>query len=82
MFTIAAAHKIDVIGKLWVAYWPSTNGDGCAVVIECFLMIFSGNKLNRMSKSKHPWQTATVVLRNSPSCLFKRTALLEFSFSA
>ena len=33
-FTIAAAHKIDVVGKSWVAYGPSTNGDGCVVVME------------------------------------------------
>ena len=36
-FTTAATHKIDVISKLYVAYGPSTNGDGCVVAIECFL---------------------------------------------
>ena len=45
-------------------------------------VIFSRNKLNRMVESKHPWQTLTVVLKNFPSWLFKRTALLEFSCSA
>ena len=45
-------------------------------------MFFSRNKLNRMSESEHPWWTPTVVLRNSPSWLFKRTLVLEFSHSA
>ena len=45
-------------------------------------MIVSWNKLNRTGVSKQPWQTPTVVLKNSPSWLFKRTALLEFSYSA
>ena len=46
--------------------------------ISC--LIFSRNKLNRMGESEHHWDT--VVLKNSTSCLFKRTALLEFSYSA
>ena len=36
-FTIAAAHKINVVSKLWVAYGPFTNGDGCVMIMECFL---------------------------------------------
>ena len=36
-FTTAAAHKIDVVGKSYVAYGSSTNGDRCVVVMECFL---------------------------------------------
>ena len=36
-FTIAAAHKIDVVSDSLAAYGPSTNGDGCVVVMECFL---------------------------------------------
>ena len=36
-FTIAANHKTNVISKSLVAYEPSTNGDGCVVVMECFL---------------------------------------------
>ena len=36
-FTIAAAHKIDVVSDSLAAYGPSTNGDGCLVVMECFL---------------------------------------------
>ena len=36
-FTIAAVHKIDVVGKSKVAYGPATNGDGCVVAMECFL---------------------------------------------
>ena len=28
-FTTAAASKIDVVGKMYVAYGPFTNGDGC-----------------------------------------------------
>ena len=47
-----------------------------------FCMIFSREKLNRVSESKHHWRTPIVVLRNSPSWLFKRTALLEFSCSS
>ena len=47
-----------------------------------FCMIFPRNKLNRMGESKHPYRTPTVVLKNSPSWLSKRTALLEFSYSA
>ena len=35
-FTITAAQKIDVVGKLYAAYEPSTNEDGCVVVMECF----------------------------------------------
>ena len=35
-----------------------------------------------MGESKHPWRTPTVVLMNSPSWPFKRTALLELSYSA
>ena len=27
-FTIAAVHEIDVVGKSYVAYGPSINGDG------------------------------------------------------
>ena len=42
-------------------------------------MVFSRNKLNWTDDSKHPWQTP-VVLKNSPSWLFKRTALLKFSY--
>ena len=44
-------------------------------------MIFSGNKLNKMGESKHPWWISTGALKNSPSWLFKRTALLEFSYT-
>ena len=36
-FTIAAAHKFDVVGKYLVANGPSTNGDGCVMVMKCFL---------------------------------------------
>ena len=36
-FTIAAAHKIDFVGKSWIAYRPSTNGGGCVGAMECFL---------------------------------------------
>ena len=36
-FTIAAAHKTDVVGKSQVAHGPSTNGDTCVVFMECFL---------------------------------------------
>ena len=35
-FTIAAVHKIEVVGKSLVAYRPSIDGDGC-VVMECLL---------------------------------------------
>ena len=45
-------------------------------------MIFSRKKLNRVGESEHPWRTHTVVLKNSHSEQFKRTALLEFSYSA
>ena len=45
-------------------------------------MMSSRNKLNRMGESRHPWWTLTVVLKNSNSSLFKRTTLLEFSYSA
>ena len=54
--TITAAHEI--------AYGPSTNGNGCAMVMERFLRDLFRNKLNRMGKSKHPY---VVVLKNSPS---------------
>ena len=37
-------------------------------------MIISMNKLNRMGESKHSWQIPIIVLKNSPSWLFKRTA--------
>ena len=36
-FTIAAAHKIDIVGESWVAYGPSINGDGCMVAKYSFL---------------------------------------------
>ena len=36
-FTTAASHKIDVVGESYVAYGPSTNVDGCVVVMQCFL---------------------------------------------
>ena len=49
--------------------------------LSVFCMIFSRNKLNRMGENKHPWWTPPVVLKNSSSWLFKRTALLEFSHS-
>ena len=39
-FTIAVACEIGVVGKSWIAYWPPTNGDGCMVVMECFLHDF------------------------------------------
>ena len=45
-------------------------------------IIFSWTMLNRMGESKHPWRTPTIVLKNSPSWLFKTTALLGFSCSA
>ena len=35
-----------------------------------------------MGESNHIWRTPTVVLKNSPSWLFKSTALLEFPYSA
>ena len=44
--------------------------------------LFCRNKLNKMGESKHPWRTPAVVLKNSHSWLFNRTALLEFSYSA
>ena len=56
---------------------PPMEMDVCS--ISC--MLFSTNKLNRMGESKHPWRTS-VVLKNSPGWLFKRTALLEISYSA
>ena len=36
-FTIAATHKINVTGKSYFAYAPSTIGDRCVVVMECLL---------------------------------------------
>ena len=47
-----------------------------------FCMTIYRNRLDRMIESKHPWRTRTVVLKNSPSWLFEKTALLEFSCSA
>ena len=44
-------------------------------------MIFSRNKLNRMGESKHPRWTPTVFLKKFCSWLFKKTTLLEFSYS-
>ena len=38
--------------------------------------------LKQVQDGKHPWQTPTVFLKNSCSLLFKKTALLEFSYSA
>ena len=35
---IAAAHKINVVSKSLVAlYGPFTSGNGCLVIMECFL---------------------------------------------
>ena len=45
-------------------------------------MIFSWNKLNRMGRVSIPDGTPTIVLKSSPCQLFKRTAQLEFSYSA
>ena len=39
-FITYATHKIHFISKPQVAYGPSTNGDGCVVVMECFLHNF------------------------------------------
>ena len=50
-----------------------------------FCIIFSRNKLNRMGEtesSKHLLWTPNIVLKNTPSLLFMRIALLEFSCSA
>ena len=44
-------------------------------------MIFSENKSNNVGESKYLCRTPTVVLKNSPGWLFKRSALLEFSYS-
>ena len=39
-FIIAAAHKLDVVGKSELAYYgPPTNGNACVVVMECFLHV-------------------------------------------
>ena len=35
--TIPAAHKTTVIGESQIAYGPSTDGNGHAAVMECFL---------------------------------------------
>ena len=35
--TIAAAHKTGVIGESQIAYGPSTDGNGRAAVMGCFL---------------------------------------------
>ena len=35
--TIAAAHKTSVIGESQIEYGPSTDGNGRAAVMECFL---------------------------------------------
>ena len=32
-FIVAAAHKVDVVGKSYLAYEPSTSGNGCVVVM-------------------------------------------------
>ena len=34
---VAAPHKIDVVGDTQAAYRPTTKGDRCLVLIECFL---------------------------------------------
>ena len=33
-FTIAAAHKIDVVDESYVAHGPDTSGDECVAVME------------------------------------------------
>ena len=38
-FRTAAAHKIDAAGISWAACGPSTSGDGCVLVMECFLHV-------------------------------------------
>ena len=53
-FIFATAHKINVVGKSWVAHGPFTNGDGHVVVMECFLHDLLYEKLNRKGESKHP----------------------------
>ena len=45
-------------------------------------MILSRNRWTRwMGESKHPWRTPTAVFKNCPDWLFKRTTLLQFSYS-
>ena len=39
-------------------------------------MILSRNMLKRVSENRHPCQTPTVVLNQSPMLLLKRTALV------
>ena len=79
---IATTNEINVVGISQVAYGllPAEMDVWRLWSVSC--IIFSRNKLNRMGEIKHPWQTPAVVLRNSPSWLFKGTALLEFSYSA
>lgn len=46
-----------------------------------FYMMFARYRLKRTGDSKHPnpWQTLTVILKKSPSRLFRSTALFAFS---
>ena len=57
-FTLVFALTIDVVGEWEVAYWPTTNADGCVVVTECFLRDFPKEQVE---------PTPTVVMRNSTS---------------
>ena len=73
-FTIAATHKIDVVGKLYrlfVGLSPMEIDVWWSWSVTC--LILSRNKLNRMSESKLPWWTPTVFLEKSSSWMFKRT---------
>ena len=77
----AAAHRIDAFGnhRLQMGLPPMEIAVWWSWSVSC--MIFSRKKLNSMGESEHPCGTPTVVLKNSHSWLFKRTALLEFSCS-
>ena len=79
-FSTAATHKMDIVGESYFAHWSATNGDGCGShgVFPAWSSLGTSWK-GWVRVTKHPWWTPTVILRNSPSWLFKRTALLEIS---
>ena len=81
-FTIYAAHKIGGVGKrrLYMDLPPLEKDVWWSWSVS--FMIFYTNKLTKMGESNHPWRSPTVVLKNSPKGLFKKTALLEFSYTA
>ena len=76
-FFLAASHVVHVVCKTKITNRSSTNRYGGVEVLQGLLVVVWWSVLKRTGGCGLPWPTPSVVLKSSPSWLFRSTVHLS-----